>query len=75
MSVHFLHKRIMGAWVEYSASQEQAPSDPTAGFIHLTKNEEEADKTDNEDIGAFCSSSPTMSAGLVEQSDFKDTLD
>ena len=99
MNVHFLPKRIMGAWIEYSdplnrqdalfslgawvlsskldlsslsEPGEQVPSAPAAGIIHPTKNEEEADKTDNEDSGAFCSSSPTMSAGLVEQSDFKD---
>ena len=102
MNVHFLPKRIMGAWIEYSdpvnrqdslfnleawvlssrldlsslsEPGEQVPPAPAAGIIHLTKDEEEADKTDNEDSGAFCSSSPTMSAGLVEQSDSKDTLD
>ena len=102
MNVHFLPKRIMGAWIEYSdplnrqdalfslgawalsskldlsslsEPGEQVPTAQAAGIIHLSKNEEEADRTDKEDSGAFDQFGPTMLAGLVEQSDVKVTLD
>ena len=54
---------------------EQVAPAPAAGIIHPTKDDEEADKTDNEEIGAFDVYSSTMSAGQAEQTDFKDTMD
>ena len=54
---------------------EQVAPAPAAGIIHPTKDDEEADKTDNEEIGAFDVYSSTMSAGQAEQTDFRDTMD
>jgi hypothetical protein len=73
----------LGAWAltnrldmsSLSEPGEQVAPAPAAGIIHPTKDEEEADKTDNEDSGAFYPYSPTMSAGQVEQTDFRDTMD
>ena len=51
----------LGAWAltnkldmsSLSEPGEQVAPAPAAGIIHPTKDEEEANKTDNEDSGAF----------------------
>ena len=73
----------LGAWALTNKLDMSSPSEPgeqvapapAAGIIHPTKDDEEADKTDNEEIGAFDLYSSTMSAGRAEQTEVKDTMD